>query len=124
MFENLVNLFNQQSTFIQVVVVAIVAYIIYLVYLELTKEKFSQAVDVSVCNSQQLSNINSRNESIRSKYFTKTANYKEDKSRVGKPNYIYHFKDSSSLQTLQNVNFEKDKKYVIESATKQIICRL
>ncbi len=41
MFENLVNLFNQQSTFIQVVVVAIVAYVMYLVYLEITKEKFA-----------------------------------------------------------------------------------
>jgi hypothetical protein len=61
MFENLVNLFNQQSTLVQVVVVAIVAYVIYLLYLELTKEKFS-AGDVCVNKINLLNDISKKSQ--------------------------------------------------------------
>jgi hypothetical protein len=54
MFENLVNLFNQQSTLIQVVVVAIVAYVIYLVYIELTKEKFAGNINAGKINKKNI----------------------------------------------------------------------
>jgi hypothetical protein len=56
MFENLVNLFNQQSTFIQVVVVAIAVYLIYIVYKTITKEKF--AGNINAGNIYIYKNIN------------------------------------------------------------------
>jgi hypothetical protein len=111
MFENLVNLFNQQSTFIQVVVVAIVAYVIYLVYLELTKEKFSGNLIIPRrCFPQELGNLNYQK------------NFKKFNEKTGVDNkYKYKFKDSPDIETTDNLNLSKGAVYLI--LDNKIICR-